>query len=388
MSKTVKEYSASERAKIGRNAGIVGILVNLVLFAMKVTAGVISSSVSIIADAVNNLSDAGSSILVMVGYIFSNKPADKEHPYGHARIEYLCTLFISVIVTVLGIELLISSVESITSGGGGASYGKVSIIIMCASIGLKLFLAVFFKIFGKRIGSASLEASAVDSIGDVAATGAVIAGMLLAPVLGKATDGVLGCIIAVYILFLGAKLIKEASETLLGVAPEKELVLKVINKLKSYEGVLGIHDLVMHNYGEGRFFASVHVEVDSDVDIMLSHDRIDNIENDFARDMGIHMVIHLDPVCISDERVNSLREAVHRITDGISSEFMTPISMHDFRAVFGVTHTNLIFDIVVSHDLPVAEEELCNMIKDGISKINPTYYAVITVDRDYTSTIY
>lgn len=388
MSSTVKEYTSDERAKIGKNVGVVGIIVNLILFAMKVTVGIISSSVSIIADAVNNLSDAGSSILVMVGYIFSVKPADKKHPYGHARLEYLCTLFISVIVTVLGIELLISSIESITSGGDGAAYGTVSIVIMCASIALKLFLAVFFRIFGKKISSASLQASSVDSLGDVAATTAVIVGMFLTPVFGGATDGVLGCVIAGYILILGVKLIKEASDTLLGTAPDSDLVLEIISKLKSYEGVLGIHDLVMHNYGEGRFFASVHLEVDSDVDIMLSHDRIDNIENDFAREMGIHLVIHLDPVCVSNEKVNALRESVHRIIDSIAGGLGDPISMHDFRAVFGITHTNLIFDVVVSHDLSVSEETLCKMIKDDIAKIDPSYNAVITVDRDYTSTIY
>ena len=381
------EYSAKERARIGRNAGLVGIGVNLVLFIIKGALGLITGSVAVIADAVNNLSDAGSSILVMVGYVLSAKPADKKHPFGHARMEYLITLFVSIIITVLGLELLISSVESF-GNSESAVFSKAAIAIMAASIILKLFLTVCYRIMGSRISSAALKASSVDSLGDMAATLAVVVGMILTPYFGSYVDGVLGCIIAAYILFLGVKLIIESSDTILGTAPDSELVMKIVGKLRSYDGVLGIHDLVMHNYGEGRFFASVHVEMDAGGDIMLSHDLIDNIEMDFMRDMGIHMVIHFDPICIGDERVNALREKVHRIVDGIAAGLSSPISMHDFRAVFGVTHTNLIFDVVVSSELPVSEAELCTMIKADLSKDDATLNAVITVDRDYTSSIY
>lgn len=384
---TKLEYSAKERARIGRNAGLVGIGVNLLLFAMKVTLGIFTGSVAVIADAVNNLSDAGSSILVMVGYILSAKPADKKHPFGHARMEYLITLFVSIIITVLGIELLMSSAESF-GNGESAVFSGVTTSVMASTILLKLFLAVYYRVMGNRISSASLKASSVDSLGDMAATAAVVLGMVLTPYFGSYLDGILGCIIAVYILFLGVKLIIESSDTILGTAPDSELVMKIIGKLRSYDGVLGIHDLVMHNYGEGRFFASVHLEMDAAGDIMLSHDLIDNIEMDFMREMGIHMVIHFDPICVGDEKVNSLRESVHRIIDDASSALSTPISMHDFRAVFGVTHTNLIFDVVVSSELPVSEAELCTLIKAEISKLDPSFNAVITVDRDYTSSIY
>ena len=382
-----REYSAKERARIGSLAGLVGIAVNLILFAMKVTLGILTGSVAVVADAVNNLSDAGSSILVMVGYILSAKPADKKHPFGHARMEYLITLFVSIIITVLGLELLMSSVESFSSSDG-AVFSGVTVAVMGSTVLLKLFLAVFYRVLGKRISSASLKASSIDSLGDMAATSAVVLGMVLMPYLGSYVDGILGCVIAVYILFLGIKLIKESSDTILGTAPDSELVMKIVEKLRSYDGVLGIHDLVMHNYGEGRFFASVHVEMDSRGDIMLSHDLIDNIEMDFMRDMGIHMVIHFDPVCVGDERVNALKDTVRRIIDGVSSALSSPISMHDFRAVFGVTHTNLIFDVVVSSELPVSEAELCTMIKAELSKVDSSLNAVITVDRDYTSTIY
>lgn len=382
-----RTYTVKERARIGRNAGLVGIAVNLVLFAMKLALGIVTGSVSVIADAVNNLSDAGSSILVLIGYVLSAKPADRKHPYGHARIEYLITLFISVIIAALGFDLLKSSVESL-SGGKVAEFGTVSVVVMAASVLLKLFLALYFKVVGKKISSASLSASSVDSIGDMAATAAVVIGMLLSPYLGSYVDGVLGCAIAVYIIVLGVKLIKESSDTILGTAPDAELVMKIVSKLRSYDGVLGIHDLVMHNYGEGRFFASVHVEMDAAGDIMLSHDLIDNIETDFMRDMGIHMVIHFDPVCVGDGRVDALKEKLHSIIDGLSSSLSSPISMHDFRAVFGVTHTNLIFDVVVSNELPISEAELCDMIRSELSKTDPTLNAVITVDRDYTSSIY
>ncbi len=381
------EYTVKERARIGRNAGLVGIAVNLVLFAMKLALGIMTSSVAVIADAVNNLSDAGSSILVLVGYVLSAKPADRKHPYGHARIEYLITLFISVIIAALGFDLLKSSVESFRSAES-AVFGTSAVIIMASSVALKLFLAVYYRVVGRRIGSASLNASAIDSLGDMAATAAVVVGMLLTPHLGSYVDGVLGCVIAVYIIVLGIKLIKESSDTILGTAPEAELVMKIVTKLRSYDGVLGIHDLVMHNYGEGRFFASVHVEMDAAGDIMLSHDLIDNIETDFMREMGIHMVIHFDPVCVGDERVGALKDKVHGIVDGISSSLSSPISMHDFRAVFGVTHTNLIFDVVVSNELPVSEAELCAMIRRELAADDPSLNAVITVDRDYTSSIY
>ena len=380
--KEKKLYTEAERAKIGKNAGVVGIVLNLVLFAVKVTVGILTSGVSLIADAVNNLSDAGCSVIVMLSYLLAGKPADKKHPYGHARIEYLSTLIISIIITLLGFELFKSSVGSIMNGGGNERYSGAAIIIMASTVFLKLAVAVYFKITGKKIGSASLIAASHDSFGDVGATTAVIAGMLLAKVTGPATDGVLGCAIALYIFVLGIKLIAESSDTLLGVAPDRDTVDRVVNKFESYDGVLGIHDLIMHNYGEGRFFASVHVEVDAKCDIMQSHDMIDNIERDFMEDLGISLVIHLDPVCIGDERVDALRLATSNILTDISNEVHHSVSMHDFRAVFGVTHTNLIFDVAVSYDFPLTEKELKEKIQSRLSETHENCFCVITVDHD------
>lgn len=389
MNQKLTEITSENRTKAGRNAGIVGIGVNLVLFAIKLLAGILSGSVSIIADAINNLTDAGSSILVIVGYVLASKPADKEHPYGHARMEYLCSLFISIIVTVLGLELLKSSVDSIISAQKAAEYSTLSIIIMSVAIVTKLFLALYYSIVGKRIDSATLRASAADSIGDVFATSAVILGIILTPVIGPKADGIFGLLIAGYILVMGIKLIREACDTILGTPPDTELVKKIITKLRSYDGVLGIHDLVIHSYGVDQFFATAHVEVDANRDVMESHDMIDNMEVEFKRDFGIQMVIHLDPVALNDERTNNLHNKVHEVLDKIAAEYSCPMSMHDFRAVFGVTHTNLIFDIAIANDASLSNDEIVEMIREDIRKnCGEEYNAVITIDRDYTTMRY
>ncbi len=384
-----QNLSTATRTRIGRNAGIIGIAVNLALFGFKLTAGLLSGSVSIIADAVNNLTDAGSSILVMLGYIISAKPADREHPFGHARMEYLCSLFISIIVTYLGIELFRSSLDSLIHSTEAASYSIVSVIIMAAALVTKLLLAIFYRRTAKMIDSESLKASAMDSLGDVCATGAVLLGMALTPVFGPRIDGIFGCVIAAYIFIMGVKLILESSNILLGQAPDVELVKDIVGRLKSYSGVLGIHDLVIHNYGADRCFASVHVEVDADRDVLESHDMIDRIEVDIRKELGVDLVVHLDPVAINDHRVNELHLQVHEIVDGIAAQYSSPVSIHDFRIVFGTTHTNIIFDLALTSEFPLTNDELVNSIRGEISqKIGPDYNAVITIDRDYTTTRY
>ncbi|MBQ2726589.1 MAG: cation transporter [Clostridia bacterium] len=381
--------SQATRTKIGRNAGIIGIGVNLALFGFKLTAGLLSGSVSIIADAVNNLTDAGSSILVMLGYLIAAKPADREHPFGHARMEYLCGLFISIIVTYLGIELFRSSFDSLLHSTEAASYSVVSVIIMGAALVTKLILAVFYRRTAKRINSESLKASAMDSLGDVCATGAVLLGMALTPVFGAKIDGIFGCIIAVYIFVMGVKLILESSDILLGQAPDVEMVKNIVGRLKSYNGVLGIHDLVIHNYGADRCFASVHVEVDADRDVLESHDMIDRIEVEIRKQLGIDLVVHLDPIALNDPRINELHMIVHEIIDGIAAQYSSPVSMHDFRTVFGKTHTNIIFDLAVTSEFPLTNDELVNAIRGDIAqKLGEEYNAVITIDRDYTTTRY
>lgn len=383
------ELSPETRTKIGRNAGIVGIGVNIALFAVKLTVGVLSGSVSVIADAVNNLTDAGSSVLVILGYAISAKPADHEHPYGHARMEYLCGLFISVIITFLGAELFKTSIETILDHEAVAAYSAVSLCVMLVSAAVKVFLALFYRRIGKRIDSQVLRASATDSIGDVCATSAVIVGILLTPMLGAVSDGIFGCLVAVYIFVMGVKLIIESSNTLIGAAPDVELVKKMIAKLRPYEGVLGIHDLVIHNYGAARYFGSVHIEMDAEQSILECHDVIDRIENDFRRDMGIDLVIHLDPVTLNDERINELRSTVRGVVDELAAEFSSPVSFHDLRVVFGTNTTELRFDLAIGHDFPLSNEELVEMLRSDIrAKLGDSYTASVTVDRDYTTERY
>ena len=379
------ENIKEKRLRTGKLAGIVGIAANILLFAVKVIIGIFTGSIAAVADAINNLSDAGSSVFVLVGYHLSGKPADKEHPYGHARMEYLCGLFISVIITVLGIELLRDSAAKLFGGGSVTEFSLIAIITMAVTMIGKAGLAIFNFIMAKKIDSDTLKATAIDSIGDIFATGAVVAGMLLTPVTGKYTDAVLGAAIAVYIIVLGIKLVRESSDTLLGKAPDKELVADIVSKIRSYEGVLGIHDLVIHSYGAGKVFASVHVEVDADGDVMVSHDLCDNIENDFRDGGVVDLVIHMDPVQHSDPKVNALRAEISEILSHIASECGSPASMHDFRAVFGVTHSNLIFDVAITDDFPLSDRELCDRLEGEIKKLSPIYNTVITVDRDYTS---
>lgn len=381
----MQQETSRARLGAGRKAGIVGIVCNILLFIIKITTGLLSGSMSIVADAINNLSDAGSSVFVLVGYVLSARPADKEHPYGHARAEYLCGLFISIIVCVLGIELLRSSAEQLFAGGSEAIFSPISTIVMSATVVIKGGMALYYYVVARRIDSQALRASAIDSIGDMCATGAVVAAMLLSKITGPMTDAVLGCVIAVYILILGIKLTKEASDTLLGKAPDKEFTAQIIRKIREYEGVLGIHDLVIHSYGANRYFVSVHVEVDAEEDVMRSHDLIDNIEEDFRRELGIHMVIHMDPIQYKDAHVNEIRARVSSIIGEMSSQYSSPISMHDFRIVSGVTHSNLIFDVAVSDDFPVKDEALCTELQGEVKKIDPSYNAVITVDREYSS---
>lgn len=379
-----KTYTPEERLRIGRIAGYVGLLVNLMLFGLKLYASLAAGSVSVAADAVNNLSDAMSSVFVIVGYVMASKPSDAKHPFGHARMEYLCGLFISVAITVLGIEMLRSSVSSIFSPEA-AAYSGTSVTIMGVGIAAKLALALFYSFLGRRIDSQSLRASATDSIGDICATSAVIVGIVLTPFTGARTDGVLGTAIAVYIIVLGIRLVLEASGTLLGEAPDEGLVSEIISEISGYDGVLGVHDLVIHSYGSGKIFASVHVEMDSSVDAVTSHDTIDRIEADFLQSRGISLVIHMDPVCLSDTETNSLRATVSQILLDVCEECGICASMHDFRVMNTDVSVNIIFDIAITDAAAIDDAVLSARLSEKIRALDPKYNTVITVDRDYTA---
>lgn len=392
LEKIIKDYENSEnprvRVRVGRFAGFVGILANALLFAVKLVFGLITGSISIIADSLNNLSDSGSNVLTVVGYTISGKPADKDHPYGHARMEYLASLFISVIVTFLGFEMLSASIEKLVNGPEEQSYTALAIAVMASTILVKILVAVLNFKLGKHIDSKALKATAIDSISDVIATGAVVVGMLLTPYTGPYTDGIIGIVIAVYIMVMGIKLVIESSNTLIGEAPDEEFTKKIVAKIKSYDGVLGIHDLVIHSYGANRCFATVHVEIDADAEIMHSHDLMDNIEADFLKQDGINLVIHMDPISISDPETNELREKCTEIVASLAKEHSHPVSMHDFRVVKGVTHTNILFDVSVTNDMTLTNKEISAELSKRVKEVNPLYHLVLTIDRDYYSERY
>ena len=392
IEKLIKDYHNGEnpqvRVRVGRFSGIIGIIANVILFAVKLTFGLLFGSISIIADSLNNLSDSGSNVLTVVGYTISGKPADKDHPYGHARMEYLCSLFISVIITFLGFEMLTSSIEKLLGTPDTQAYSTVSIIVMASTILVKIFVAALNFKLGKHIDSKALKATAIDSVSDVVATSAVVIGMVLTPYTGPYTDGIIGLVIAAYIIIMGVKLVIESSNTLIGEAPDKEFTHRIVEKIKGYDGVLGIHDLVIHSYGANRCFATVHVEIDADGEIMHSHDLIDNIEADFLKNEGINLVIHMDPISVSDPETIELRHKCMDIVAELSQEYSSPVSLHDFRIVKGVTHTNVLFDISVTNEMVLTNEELSKMLSQKIKEINPLYHLVLTIDRDYYSERY
>ena len=370
------------RERYGKLAGCVGIVCNVLLCAAKMLIGFLFSSIAIIADAVNNLSDAGSSIITLIGFKMSGKPADEEHPYGHARIEYISGLIISFVILLLGAQLILSSFQKILHPDQ-VQFRLVSVFVLLAAILAKLWLGLFYRKISRSIHSTTLRAASVDSFNDVYATSAVLIALLAAKFTSVQLDGYAGLIVAVIISISGIKLIKDTVNPLLGMMPDAELVNAVREKILSYDGVIGTHDLVVHNYGPGRCFASVHVEVPAQQDILVSHDIIDNIEKAFSTDLNINLVIHLDPIVTDDPKVNNLSELVDEILQSIDPV----ITKHDFRVVFGTTHTNLIFDITVPPGYKTSDQALSDQINAEVQAYDSSLYTVIMVDRSYISTV-
>ncbi len=364
------------RNSYGKLSGIVGIIANVFLSVCKIFCGIIFSSMSIMADGLNNLSDATSSVVTFIGFKLSGRPADKEHPFGHARMEYVSALAVSFFIVIVGFELLRTSVGKIINPVPTV-FSTISVVVLIISALVKLWLYFFNKKMGKLISSNTLEATAIDSRNDVIVTTAVlICGIIIKLTDFVILDAVAGLLISLFIMVSGLKLANETLSPLLGEAPNQELVNDTLKRLKCYEGVLGVHDLMVHDYGPGRCFASVHVEMDAKRDIMLSHDICDNIERDFAKE-GMTLVVHLDPIITDDEEINSLK----RMTEDIVSSFNLGLGMHDFRVVKGYSHTNLVFDISASFDCKKTDEELKSIIAKRISDYDEKLFAVIDVDR-------
>ncbi len=380
----VRDYKNTEnpkvRASCGALSGIVGIVCNVILFTGKIIAGLISGSVSVMADALNNLTDASSSLISFFGFKLSGKPADKEHPYGHARFEYLSGLMVSILICVIGIELFKSCLDKIIHPSETV-FGMLSMIILGFSILVKLWMMVFARKIGKRINSKTLMATSADSRNDVITTSAVLLGAVISRVWHLNLDAYMGLAVALFILYSGFNLVRETLDPILGRAPEEELVNCIQDKVLSYEGVLGTHDLLVHDYGPGRIFASVHVEMAAEEDVLKSHDVIDNIERDFYENDGIHMIVHYDPIVTADNKVGDIRKWLSELVKEIDST----LSIHDLRIVPGTTHTNLIFDCVVPFGVKMSHSEVKEKIKAMVRAKEPTYFCVITVDLSYAS---
>ena len=368
------------RAAYGNLASWVGILCNLALCAGKFMVGTLSGSISVAADAVNNLSDASSSVVSLLGFRLGSRPADEEHPYGHARFEYLSGLAVAVMVLVIGLELGKTSLGKILAPTP-VTFSWVTVGVLAASILVKLWMALFNRKVGGRIHSGALIATAADSRNDVLTTGAVLTAALISHFARVELDGWMGLAVALFILYSGVGLVKSTIDPLLGLAPDPELVKYIHERVMSYPNVLGTHDLMVHDYGPGRQFASVHVEMAAEGDVMASHDVIDNIERDFLENDGLHVVIHFDPIVTSDERVGDMRrwlsEAVKEI-DGA-------LTIHDLRMVPGPTHTNLIFDCVVPAGFAMSELDVKQAIKHLVRQKDPRYFCVITVECGYAA---
>lgn len=366
------------RESYGRLAGIVGIVSNAFLCGLKLMIGVLTNSIAIIADGVNNLADASSSIITLIGFKMAAKPGDQEHPYGHARIEYLTGLFISIFILLLGIKLLTSSFQKVLFPDP-LNFQYITVAALLLSIAIKVWQGLFYFKMGDDIGSSTLKATGVDSRNDVIATTAVLVGLIAGKLIGVQLDGYMGCVVALFILYSGVQLIKETASPLLGKAPDPELISRIQREICSEDGVLGIHDLVVHDYGPGRIFASVHVEVDAYGDLIESHDMIDRIERTISQQLNIHLVIHMDPLETKDPATIQLKEI---ITETLT-EVHGVLSIHDLRIVAGYQHSNVIFDIVLAPECNTAESSIKKIIEDRLSQLEKTYYTVITFDKNY-----
>ncbi|MCI8349141.1 MAG: cation transporter [Firmicutes bacterium] len=378
----IKDYENIKDTKVrdqyGKLAGIVGIISNSILCIAKILVGFISGSIAIVADGVNNLADASSSLITLAGFKLASMPEDEEHPYGHARIEYLSGMAVSVMIILVGVELGKSSIDKIIDPSP-LEFSWTLVLVLIFAIAIKIWQALFNISAGKKIDSVALIATGTDSRNDVISTTIVLAGVLIGHFANVQIDGYLGLLVALFILWSGISLVKETISPLLGEAPDPELVAQIAQIAKSHEGILDIHDLVVHNYGPGKIFASIHLEVDASVDVMVSHDLIDNIEHDIANELNINITAHMDPVDLStpyrDEVMQLIKDTIEPL-DGV-------IGMHDLRMVTGPTHTNVIFDVVISSGCKMLCEEIKDVIDKNIQKKYPNFFTVIDFDKSY-----
>lgn len=372
--------SEGDRGRVGALAGVVCISLNVLLCIAKALVGILSGSVSIVADALNNLSDASSNIVSVLGFKLASKPADPEHPYGHGRFEYLSGLVVAVLVLMIGVELVKSSIDKVLNPSP-VEFSLALVVVLAGSMAVKLWMAHLNRVLGERIKSETLLATAQDSKNDVIATGAVLVCAIIAYVAGIELDAWVGLAVGLYIGWSGIELIRDTVNPLLGQAPDPELVAHIRSKIMSYPGVLGTHDLMVHDYGPGRQFASAHVEMAAETDPMESHDTLDNIEQAFKDDDGLIVTLHYDPIVTNDPHVVDMRNKIDAMAKSIDGE----ASIHDLRCVPGPTHTNVIFDCLHPAECALSPSEFKRKLGDMVVEEYPDAVPKITVDEDYVS---
>lgn len=370
--------SPQVRKAYGILCGGVGIFLNLCLFAGKFFAGIISNSIAITADALNNLSDAGSSLITLIGFQMAGQKPDIDHPFGHGRIEYISGLLVSVAIILMGFELVKSSVEKIFHPEA-TSFDPVVIGILIVSICVKVYMALYNTAVSKKIESAAMKATATDSLGDSLATMVVLISTLICKFTSVNIDGYCGVVVGLFILYAGYSAAKDTISPLLGQPPKKELIERIEELVTAHPEILGIHDLIVHDYGPGRVMVSLHAEVDSTGNIMEIHDLIDNIEKELSHQCHCEAVIHMDPILLNDPLTDSLHGQVEQILHGLDET----LKLHDFRVVPGPTHTNIIFDILLPFDFKMSDDEVVSYLQKEIHRIDESYYAVIQVDKAY-----
>ncbi|RGU67292.1 cation diffusion facilitator family transporter [Holdemanella biformis] len=377
----IKNYQdkkdANVRTNVGKLSGIVGIFSNLFLFVIKFVIGTIVHSVSIQADGVNNLTDAGSNIISILSFHLANKPADKDHPFGHERTETIASLFVGILILVLGFETAKESISKVIHPGS-IDFRIASVIILLISIIVKFWMYAYNKKLSKTYDSSLLEATALDSISDVCGTTAVLVSTLLSPVLHFNLDGYMGIVVSGIILYGAYGLLRDMINSLIGEAPDPELVHNIVDRIMAHPAILGVHDMMLHNYGPNKIFASAHVEVDSSKDIFETHDHIDNIEREVKENMNIDLVLHMDPVKVNDPETELYRAKVVKAIHQIDPKW----GFHDFRIVSGPTHVNLVFDLVIPFEEKYSQEEIEDMLLKHIQSDKKIYF-VLTIDHPY-----
>lgn len=367
------------RSKYGILAGAAGIFLNILLFAGKYLAGILSGSIAITADAFNNLSDAGSSVITLAGFKLASKKPDSDHPFGHGRMEYITGFIVSALIILMGFEIAKSSVEKIINPQK-TEVGVLSVIILAVSILIKVYMAFYNRRIGKKINSSAMAATASDSLSDSIATLVVLLSMIIFYFTQINIDGYCGVIVSLFIFKAGISAAKETLSPLLGQPPAPEFVKQIEDLVLAHDTIIGIHDLIVHDYGPGRVMISLHGEVSGSENIYVLHDEIDNIEKELEERLGCMAVIHMDPVAVDDERINEYKDKVNRAIKAFDSS----LAMHDFRMIYGPTHTNLIFDIVVPFEYRLSDDEVKRKISELVKDIDENCFAVVTVDKDYT----